>query len=181
MEGKMDRKLKSVLLDADVIVHFYKGDQILLLIKLFGKRLLILDSVVNELKGLRITRPIIDNFLSFKIAEEIKFPDDNTVITEYARLLKTGRGKGESACMAFLRYNDNILASSNLKDVQKYCEVYNIELITTMDILTMAYENGMLNETECDYFIYNVILKGSKLPFASIKDYLNFKNGKTKI
>jgi len=174
----MAEKVKFILLDADVIVHFYRGEQILLLKKLYPNRLKILDKVVNELKGLSMTKEIINNFLNFRIAEEISFPNDPEIIREYARLMKEGRDKGESACMAYLRFNNHILASSNLKHVQKYCIENDIELITTMDILLEIFEKEMLSESECDYFIYNVTSKGSKLPFKTIKEYLIFKKGK---
>lgn len=110
-----------ILLDSDVIVHFYRGEQLLLLKQLYDKRLLVLDRIVQELKGLPAAREIISNFINYKIADEIIFPNEPEIIKEYARLIKSGRGKGESACMAYIRYKGNILASSNLKDVKDYC------------------------------------------------------------
>lgn len=166
---------KFILLDADVVVHFYKGGNLLLLKQIFPGRLKILDRVFYELNGLPATRDIAKNLINFQIAEEIRFPNDVTVISEYARLLKQGLGKGESACLAYLRYHNNILASSNLKDVKSYCELHGILLITTMDILVFAYDKFLLDESECDFFIYEVTSKGSKLPFKTIKEYIEFK------
>ena len=169
---------KFILLDADVVVHFDKGGQLLLLKQIFNNKLKILNKVVSELKGLPATKEIAKNLIVFQIAEEIIFPNEPKYIVEYAKLLKEGLGKGESACLAYLLYHNNILASSNLKDVKRYCEQNKIELLTTMDILKIAFEKGLLNEPECDFFIYEVTSQNSKLPFKTIKEYIEFKKPK---
>ncbi len=161
---------KKILLDADVIIHFFKGDKLSILHKIFPNKLYILDFVFNEiLKGtLRIQ---VENLLRFKYVFELEFENDSRVRAEYARLKKFF-GSGESACMAYCRYNNDVLASSNLKDISKYCNENNIQYLTTMDFIYQAYSTGVLSETDCDYFIFNVKSKGSKLPYTTIKDYL---------
>ncbi|MFA4851282.1 MAG: hypothetical protein WC868_00195 [Bacteroidales bacterium] len=166
----MGKNEKIILLDADVIIHFYKGEHILTLKKIFPGRLFILDIVLNELNGNLTTKEVVDNFLNFGIAKRMDFPNDRNIKVEYA-LLRKRFGNGESACMAVSRYNKNILASSNLKDIVDYCIKYGIEYLTTMDFLTHALNNGILSESECDEFIDKVILKGSKLPCRTIKEY----------
>jgi hypothetical protein len=47
----------------------------------------------------------------------------------------------------------------------------HIDYLTTMDLLEYAHQNGVLSEAECDEFIYNVISKGSRLPYNTMKDY----------
>jgi hypothetical protein len=80
-------------------------------------------------------------------------------------------GKGESACLAFAKYTSNIVASSNLKDIQNYCIENKIDYLTTMDFLEYAHQNKILSEADCDYFIYNVKSKDSRLPYNSMKEY----------
>jgi len=41
-----------------------------------------------------------------------------------------------------------------------------------MDFLYKAYIDGLMNEAECDLFIYNVKSKDSTLPVDSIKEYI---------
>ena len=107
--------------------------------------------------------------------KEINFQGNKQVIMEYARLIKTF-GKGESACMAYCKFNKDILASSNLKDISIYCEENEITYLTTMDFLAEALNKKQLTEQECNDFIRNVKAVGSKLPVNSIADYLkNFK------
>lgn len=169
--GKID---KIILLDADVIIHFYKGDQILLLTKLYPGRLHILDAVIKELSGVPASRDMINNFLKFGIAKRIDFPIDPQIRREYATLIRKF-GPGESACLAYVRFKNDILASSNLRDIRAYCEQYEIEYLTTMDFLSEAFYQGFLREADCDEFIDKVILKGSKLPCRTIKEYIERK------
>jgi len=73
------------------------------------------------------------------------------------------------------RFHHDVIGSSNLKDIRLYCEENNIDYLTTMDFLAEAYHTNKLDEAACDFFIYNVKLKGSKLPCDSIAEYLNLK------
>lgn len=85
-------------------------------------------------------------------------------------------GKGESACMAYCRFNKDILASSNLKDISKYCEDNGITYLTTMDFLAEALKAKQLTEQECNDFIRDVKAAGSKLPVDTIAEFLkNYK------
>lgn len=112
--------------------------------ELYKGRLLVLDLVLEELMRNRTIAPHVENFLRFKVIEEYSFPSkDEEILKEYALLRKT-KGKGESACMAVCRYQNNILASSNLRDIKPYCEHYGIAYLTTMDILSIAYKKEFL-------------------------------------
>ena len=62
-----------------------------------------------------------------------------------------------------------MLASSNLRDIKRYCIFHKIEFVTTIVLLVIGIENGTLSEEECDNFIQTVIGKGSKLPNKSIR------------
>ena len=77
--------------------------------------------------------------------------------------------------MAYCRFHNDVLASSNLRDIKRYCEENGIQYLTTMDLLSTAYQKGILDEAECDLFIYLVKSGGSKLPYNSIKEFLESK------
>jgi predicted nucleic acid-binding protein len=163
---------QAILIDADIIIHFEKAGAILLLQKIYPKNpKLILDKVLTELSVRRSARVFADNLINFKICTLVPLAGNNEILKEYAHLIKTF-GKGESACMAYCKYNKDILASSNLKDVKTYCLDNGIELLTTMDFLHEAFRSGIMSEAECDLFIYNVTTKGSKLPYKTIAEYL---------
>ena len=168
----MTKKIKpKILLDADVVIHFVKGGQISLLPTIFEEEKVILDKVLEELQQYKELKQYYENLVSFGLIKEISFSKDIKVLQEYSKLRKKF-GKGESACMAYCKFNNDVLASSNLKDIKDYCIENNIEYITTMDFLKEAYEKNLLTETECDFFIYNVKSKGSKLPCDSISEYI---------
>lgn len=176
----MDSKTVYVLLDADVIIHLYKANRLSVLQELYNGRLLVLDLVLEELMRNKTIAPYVENFLRFKVISEYCFPSkDEEILKEYALLSKT-RGKGESACMAVCRYQNNILASSNLKDIKPYCERYGIAYLTTMDILAIAYKKGFMSLKECDESIRTILSKQSKLPYNNLSDFLamDFKNEK---
>ncbi|WP_157482552.1 hypothetical protein [Geofilum rubicundum] len=160
---------KKIIVDADVIIHFSKGEQLFLLPQIFPNRLCILKDVFLEVfKG--VLRTEIEKLLQMNFLEEIDFSSDIDVIKEYAKLKKMF-GPGESACMAYCKFHQDVLASSNLKDIKQYCKDNGITYLTTMDFLNAAFEKQLLNENECDYFIFNVLSRGSKLPFKTLADY----------
>jgi len=161
---------KIILLDADVIIHFIKGDRLAMLTEIFPNKYGILDFVFNEVfKGNLRTQ--VENLLLYKRITEVPFDDSMEVTKEFASLKKR-YGLGESACMAYCKFHKEVFASSNLADIKPYCEANGIQYITTMDLLAEAFKKRMLSESECDNFIAMVKSKGSKLPVNSIQEFL---------
>ncbi|HUW06982.1 MAG TPA: hypothetical protein VMW01_12050 [Williamwhitmania sp.] len=161
---------KKILLDADVIIHFIKGEQTGILHQIFPNKLYILDVVFGEVFKAN-SRIIVENLIRSHIIFELSFSGDIEVMREYGRLRKI-YGKGESACMAYCKFNKDVLASSNLRDIKLYCQQHGIQYLTTMDFVYKAHLKGILDEAECDYFIYNVLSKGSKLPCSNLAEYI---------
>ena len=162
MMAKRINTQPRILLDCDVIIHFTKAGQQLLLPKIFPNRFVILDKVKAELDKRKKSMVALDNFIEWSKIEVIPFPKDIAIVKEYARL-KCNMGDGEAACMAVAKHTKDYIASSNLKDIKEYCEYFGIIYLTTMDILLEAYRNKILTETECDAFIKEVKEKNSKL------------------
>jgi hypothetical protein len=163
---------KLILLDTDVISHFISGGQFAILPSLFPYKKVLLDLVANELSASYKFKDYINNVINSGIIKEISFQGDKQITMEYAKLIKNF-GRGESACMAYCRFNNDILASSNIKDIAIYCETNGIAYLTTMDFLVEALDSKKLTEKECDDFITKVKAKGSKLPVNSISEYLS--------
>lgn len=82
-----------------------------------------------------------------------------------------GFGLGESASMVYCKYRNDVLASSNLKDIVDYCEENKITYFTTMDFLYQAMVSQVMAEKECDRFIAEVTSKGSKLPVTKMSGF----------
>ncbi len=162
----------KIVLDADVIIHFVKAGQLSLLLDIFPEyQYIILDVVYDEVTVNKATKTQIDNtlkFLSARIAN-VTFAPKGESRLEYARLRSTLLlGKGESACMVYCRDNQDVLGSSNLKDIKEYCSQNQITYLTTLDFLYYAY----IRKIEIDAFIKDVRAKGSKLPDTDIEKYV---------
>lgn len=169
---------RKILLDGDVISHFIKGNLFNLLSKLYPNRLLILDIVKVEISQRKGWSKLIDELIKEHGIQEQVFPGNKEFINEYASLISPygqALGKGESACMVYCRFNKEILASSNLKDIQRYCSFHRIEYMTTVDIIYEGYQNGYINEIDGDSFILNVKSRGSKFPFNTMKELIDAK------
>lgn len=178
MMTKISSKTK-ILLDCDVIIHFVKAGQQLLLPKIFPEQFVILDKVKAELDKHKSSKTSIDNFIIWSKIPIIPMPRNVEIIKEYS-LLKKSLGDGEAACLAVARHTNDFIASSNLKDIKNYCDLHGIVYLTTMDILLHAFTSNIMNEQQCNEFIKEVKDKKSKLIYDidSITDYLSYKNKK---
>ena len=84
------------------------------------------------------------------------------------------KGEGESACMAYAKFNPEFaIASSNLKDIEAYCNGNKIPFVTTMDILVMANKKHIISVDDCNKFISTVKATGSSLPVKSLQEFVN--------
>ena len=162
-------KKVKIILDADVLIHFSKADMLSKLPSILPQYdYTILSVVYEETKTIRLQ---IDNQINYlKNITLIPFEPAGEMKKEFARLCKS-YGRGESACMAYCRFTNNVIGSSNLKDIKTYCKEQSITFLTTRDFLYYAYKRGMKTKTQCDEFIQTVNKKGSKLPTTDIITY----------
>jgi predicted nucleic acid-binding protein len=166
----------KILLDADVIRNFIDGEKLDLLPKIFPNSFCIIDRVKNELCKSAKLKPVIETFIKRHKINQIKFPEHNyEFLHEYAILTSTKhnpKGDGESACLAYARFNNTYISSSNLSDVAEYCKEYGIRNIPTMDLLEEALKKKLITEKSVDVFLCKSILKGDKLPAKTWKEYV---------
>lgn len=167
------KKGKIILIDADVVSHFIKAGEIYALNTIFNYEIRVLDKVYNELKGNLTWKTQIDNLVNQGALTIEPFPEANNEIKkEYFHIKKLMlKGEGESACLAYVRYTNNIIASSNLKDTKHYCSLHKIEYLTTMDFLCNAFKNKQFTLTRCNNFIKEVLKRGGKLPVTKMEEY----------
>ncbi len=164
----------KIVIDADVIIHFIKGGYLSILPNIFPTyEYVVLSIVLDEVCKHSDTRIAIQNHMAFlKTIKELEWNPVGEMIKEFANLIgKEKRGDGESACMVYCKYNKDVVASSNLRDIKKYCDENMITYVTTMDFLHEAFIKRIMTEDECNKFISDVIASGSKLPNIVITNY----------
>ena len=171
----MELSDKVILIDADVVSHFITGGEAFVIDKIFPlNKIHILDKVHAELQNWPSNeiRTQISKILSAKHIRLINFPEDDEVIKREYFWIKNMlfKGEGESACLAVARYNKNILASSNLKDIKNYCAMHKIDYLTTMDFLCEALRTNFFTEERCNTFLKKNA--ESKLLVKMIQDFV---------
>lgn len=160
----------KIVVDSDVLIHFAKGDALSMLPNIFPEyQYIILSNVYDEVKSLQTQ---LDNQMRFlKNISLETFAPTGEMLLEYAKLSDTF-GDGESACMAYCKFSHDVVGSSNLKDIDKYCKDNGITYITTVDFLYYAYRRKKMTAKECNEFIQKVRSNGSILPDADIERYV---------
>lgn len=159
----------KIVLDADVLIHFSKAERLSSLPEILPEfEHVVLSVVYEEVKSIQYQ---LDNQIN--ILRNIRKEDFNPkgeMRKEYA-ILRSKFGKGESACMAYCRFTNNVIGSSNIKDIKEYCQEQKIEYLTTIDFLYYAYIRNNMTADECREFIETVNSKDSKLPLVDITKY----------
>lgn len=167
-----------LLADADVIIHFFRGNRLELLPQIFPKqKLVLLDTVVAELKRGRNVYAVVQKKIGSQIIE-IDFNDKDHVKDEWLQLVGKKLGYGESACIALARFEGHHVLSCNLKDINQYCKAHRIRIYTTMDLINIAFTKGLLTLDECNDFVTDVVGGGSNLPKPTFDEYLKDLSGK---
>lgn len=168
----MAGKKVKIVLDADVIIHFAKGGLLHLLPSVFPEcEFVVLDIVRQEVKQPTLNQ--LQNQIAFlQNITEVTFGETSEQRREYARLTSVvGLGRGESACMVYCRYNNDVVGSSNLRDITDYCDDYQITYLTTLDFLYYGIVRGGWTKADADAFIARVNAMGSKVPVVDFDTY----------
>jgi hypothetical protein len=168
----MAKKKVKIVVDSDVLIHFAKGGVLSSLPSIFPEyQYIILSNVYDEVRSLHTQ---LDNQINIlKNIELEEFAPTGEMLHEYANLCNTF-GDGESACMAYCKFNHDVVGSSNLKDIKKYCDDNNIIYVTTLDFLHYAFKRAVFTVEECNRIIQDVRTRGSKLPDIKIEEYVCF-------
>jgi hypothetical protein len=167
-------KSVKIVIDADVVIHFIKGESLHLLPRIFpAYKYVILDELLNkELRNNYSTRLYLDNLMQYfpELLSVIKWDPDYEMMREFS-ILHEKFGLVESMSLAYCKFNHDVVASSNITEITNYCEENDIQYITTMDFIWQAYITKLMSEEESNTFSRMVIDKGSKLPCKRIKDF----------
>lgn len=165
MEGRV-----KIVLDADVLIHFSKAGRLSQLPDILPEYdFIVLSTVYDEVKSIQAQ---LDNQIyHLKNISKEAFSPTGGMLKEYA-MLRSRYGRGESACMAYCRYTNNVIGSSNIKDIKEYCKKQKIVYLTSVDFLYYAFVRGKMTAVECSEFISDVNSKGSRLPDIDITQYM---------
>lgn len=145
----------KIVLDADVIIHFSKGNMLSILPTIFTEYdFVLLDTVYKEIK--EPVRHQLDNQKKLlKNISILPFNPKGEELKEYATLIQT-KGKGESASLVYCRFNSDVIGSSNIKDITDYCDKYKMVYLTTIDFLYYAIKKNLVTLAEVNQFIQEV-------------------------
>lgn len=79
--------------------------------------------------------------------------------------------------MAMARFGQEVIASSNFRDVAPYCDANGIEYIGVLDILQIAINKRYWTIDECNQFLLNAIqANNARFPVDKIEDYRTEKD-----
>lgn len=157
---KFEHSTKLILLDCDVISHFIANNVLDKLPEiLMPHQCLVLDYVYSEVAARPMRLAYLEAMIKSGKIQKMSFPEDTAINQEFARIKKLYPliGDGERACMAVARFFEDIIASSNFRDVAPYCKEHDIRYLGTLDILSVASEREIFNEQQCDQFIQTAL------------------------
>ena len=171
------KKPPKIIIDTNILIHLDKGDALSLLFRLFGNNVYILDLVLDELSKNRYTSKLYERLFNNDFFKTYNIPLDSKIYSEILNLAKNKKiGIGEASCLVVAKFDNSIIASSDLKDILEYCLVNNVKYITTLDILSIAVNRKVISITECNEIITKILSKNSyltsnKVPIKKIEDY----------
>ena len=161
----------KIILDADVIIHFYKGGCLTLLPNILpAYQYIVLSHVYQEIKG-DLKNQLSNQINLLKNIQLVEFAPKGDMLREYSLLLRE-RGKGESACMVYCKYNHDVLGSSNLKDITDYCQANDIVYLTTIEFLYFAIKRNLMSIDEAHAFVRKVQANDSHLPTVDFNTFV---------
>lgn len=162
-----------LVLDTDILSSFAMVHRLDILEKLYAKQMIVLEEVMNELNKRQYIAERVQLCITNGSIRLVSIPANAPEALELARLLEGGRyGRGEAACLAYLKYNFGSLGSNNISDVKVVCLEKNICLLTVPNIISDAYQTKVVTKEEANTVWINMKKKKRKLPAESFYDFL---------
>lgn len=168
---------KIIFFDTDCICCFLWTQSENLLKLCFNKNMIIPKQVYDEICFVPYLKQRIDMMINdgFVLIEDI--PNEILSINLYLNLTQLSStlpliGRGEAAAIVLTKRHKGILASNNLKDVKRYVKMYNLEHITTADIIHRCVKDQFITQRKANIIWKQMISKRRKLPFNTYFEYL---------
>lgn len=174
--------IKTLFFDSDCLSAFLWVGQEKILEILYSGKMKIPKPVYDELSNPRIVhlKNRIDALLDKKIVDIINIETDSNTFDLYMKLTTNPEkgniiiGKGEAAAISLAKEFDGILASNNLRDILSYVRLFNLEYITTGEIMKEALEKGIISEKLGNNIWANMLAKRRRLGANTFSDYIRF-------
>ncbi len=170
----------KLFFDTDCISSFLWVKEENILLKLYPGRIVLPQQVFDELSNPSIphVKRKVNHLISNGDITTQRIYTDTEEFNLYYQLViapaegETIIGKGEAAAISLAKTYEGIIASNNLKDISKYVRKYDLEHVTTGDILVAALNEGYIDETTGNHIWSNMLAKKRRLPEDSFTDYL---------
>lgn len=168
----------TLYFDTDCLSAFLWVNNESLLPQLYPGQVIIPKQVYDELSYVPHLQARVDTLLNrgdVSVMEIQAGTEEHQLYTEFTRKPKPGHaviGRGEAASLALAKSENGIVASNNLKDISQYIADYGLKHKTTGDILTEAFDRGIITEYEGNTLWANMLRKKRKLGANSFTDYL---------
>ena len=165
--------------DTDCISAFLWVRNESILSKLYPGRIILPQQVYDEISKVP---PLIRRVEQMKNAGDLVVKSIMANTEEYKEYCKLAVsppagemiiGRGEAAAIVMAKSNNGVLASNNLRDINRYVEEFQLKHITTGDILVEALKQGIITESEGNTLWANMLLKKRMLPTPTFTDYLS--------
>lgn len=171
---------EPIFFDTDCLSAFLWVDEQSLLPQLFPGRIIIPQTVYDELLNSHVTMLI--NRINILIGNgqvELRSievgSEEYEMFEEFTQHPAQGYkviDDGEAEAIALAINNDGILASNNLKDVMQYVKDYSIKHITTGEILKEALDKYIISEEEGNTIWSEMLRRRRWLGADSFTEYL---------
>jgi predicted nucleic acid-binding protein len=139
--------------DTDCLSAFLWIDGQSLLPQLFPGRIVIPGDVYAEIDKpfIQHLKKRVDGLLAAgeaQVSEILVGTPEYELFFQMTELNTPVIGKGEAAALVLAKFRGGIVASNNLRDVKQYVQEYNLQLMTTGDILVLALRRGLITEKQ---------------------------------
>ena len=175
---------EPLFFDTDCLSAFLWVNNQSLLSQLYPGRIVVPSAVYAELSNPRIShlKVRVDALLSDHSARVETIETGTAEYLLYRKLVANPDpghvivGKGEAAAIALAKEKNGILASNNLKDVAVYVKEFNLQHMTTGEILKEALEKGLITENTGNQLWQDMLRKRRYLGYPTFSDYLEANN-----
>lgn len=170
----------SLFFDTDCFSSFLWAANGNLLVQMYGGRIILPAQVYEELSNPVVPQfgEYVQSLIGGGFATICGIQVGTVEYRLYRKLTEAPEpghriiGKGEASAIALAKANGGILASNNLRDVGAYVAEFGLRHMTTGDILSDAYTNGLISEAAGNHIWADMLARRQRLGFSSFSEYL---------
>lgn len=167
----------KIYFDSDCLSSFLATKSEDILLNLYGNKIVVSSVVYDEMRKVPFLKNALDLYISRKVFQEETFAANSDTFQIF-RLLQKGDashpkiGNGEASVIALAKSKNSTMASNNLKDISYYINYYNLNNLTTADIMFEAYTQKIKTLEELGAVWEKMIKRGQYLPTDTFSQWL---------